>query len=122
MAMRFGKSELRGRIPLKIEFDEHRGLVTNHAPIVARFNHDHLRRREVAGAAVLEGHVNFALGQKADMGVRAELGADVGLDVARPVEADWIDRALHPSVARANHVELNTAELLVLGSGNGCEE
>ena len=60
--MPFGKSELQSGIPFKIELDKHRWLFADNAPIVAGLNHDHLRRNKITGAAVLEGHMNVALG------------------------------------------------------------
>lgn len=122
MRVPFRKAELCGRIPFEIELNEHSRLVADDTPIVAGLNNDDLRRSVVPRAAILEGHVNLAASKKADVRVRAEVGSDVGLDVARPMEADRIDRSLHASVARVDNVELDAAELLMLGSGNWCEK
>jgi hypothetical protein len=114
----FWKPQLRSRLAFEVELDKHSGLVADNAAIVTGFDDDDLRRNEVARAAVLEGHVYFPASKKSYMRMRAEFGADVRLDVARPMEADGIDRALHTSFAGVNYVELDAAELLMLGSGN----
>ena len=122
MLMPFGKAKPGGGIAFEVKLDEDRRLITDDAAIVTSFDDDDLGRRVVAGTTVVEGHVNFAARQEADMRMHAALGADQGLDVARPMEADRIDRSLHASVAGADNVELDSAELAMLGFGNRCEE
>jgi len=120
--MPFRKAKLGRGVAFEVKLDEHRRLIADNTPIVTGFDDDDLRRGVVAHAAVLEGHVNFAACQKADMGVHTELSADMRLDVARPMEADRIDRSLHASVAGADNVELDSAELAMLCFRNWCEE
>jgi hypothetical protein len=117
----FGETEPGCGFSFKVELDENGWFLAHDSSVVAGLNDNHLRHNEVAGAAVLECHVNLTAGEETHMGVHTSLGADVWLDVACPVKSDGIYGPLHAGIPSAHGIELNSAELAVLGAGNWCE-
>src|ERR687891_2688614 len=107
---------------LRVELDEHGGLVAHHPRVVPRLDRDHLRRDVLERAAVAVRTLDVALGEEADVRVHAEPAVDRWPHVRRPAKAGWIDGALHPSAADADDVDLGTADLAVVGSLDGCGE
>ena len=117
--MLLGEAEAARGALLRVELDEHSGLVTDDPCVVPGLDGDDLRRHvlERAAVGVLPGDV--AAGEEAHVRVHAELGLDVRAHVGRPAEARRVDDALHPPVARARDVDLGTADLAVVGSLDG---
>jgi hypothetical protein len=88
--MFLGQPNLRSGLSLKVELDEHCGLIADHPAIMSGLDDNYLRRDKLHRAAVRKVHVNLSTREKSHMSVRARFRSDVRLDVACPVKADGI--------------------------------
>lgn len=100
-------------LALEVEFNEHRGLVTHHPPVVPWHYFHKLGSDKPQGATVCILNVDFSARQKADVGVHAKLGAHNLFHVRGPAKARRINHTLHPTGACSNYIELETADIAV---------
>ena len=87
-----------------------------------RLQDDDGRRHELEGAAVRVCPLHVTAREKADVGVLARRRPGDSLHVARPAEAGGVHDAAHPYAAGADDVELDPADLPVVGGTDGSEE
>ena len=118
VVMSFGYSKLARRIAFEIQFDDDCALVADDPAIVSRLDGDHLRRVELNRATIRVLNVNTAASKKPNVCELAEFMVDHGLDVLRPAEARRVEDTLHTALTDADHVDLHTADIMRLCSGN----
>jgi len=102
-------AQLLDSVALKVELNEHGGLVAHYPTFVAGFNRDEHGRFEFFDAAIGEANVDLAVGHEADVGMHAVVGADDGAQIRGPVETGRVDHALHADVAGAHDVDFQPA-------------
>jgi len=109
-------------LALEVEFDQHRGLIPDHPPVMAGLDGYHLRGGELQRAPVRVLNMDLATGEKPHVCVLAQIGADDGFHVSGPAETRRIDDTLHAAGAGSRDVELDAANFAVVGFFHGCEE
>src|SRR5208283_3046409 len=122
MTVALGHSTHASRLVLEVEFDQYSRLGTHHPALVARLDNHYLRRSELRDAAVRVLNMDLTVGEEPDVGVHAEIGSDDGFDVGRPAESRRVNHTLDAGRAGAGDVELDSGNLLVLGSLHRCKE
>ena len=122
MDVLLGDAEAHRRGRLEVDLDEHGGLVADHPRVVAGRDVDDGRCVEVDDAAVVVLEVQRAVGEEADVGVLAALGADERAEVDGPAHAGRVDRPLDAGVADLGQVDLDGPERLVRRAGHRREE
>ena len=122
MAVGVGDTETRDGVSEEVDLDEHGGLIAWHPRIVARRDIDHCRRLQFDDATIRVLEVERAVGEEADVGVLARLGADQRPEVDGPPQTRRVDRSLDPGVADDGNVDLDRSERLVLGTGHRGEQ
>ena|SRR5438105_14303223 len=122
MRVRLRHSESADGFSFKIKLDQYGGLVPHHPSVVSRLNDHDLRSFELHGAAVGILNVDLAASQKADVSVHTQIRAGHAFHVFGPAKSGRVDHTLYTAVARADDIELETADLAVFGSADGCEE
>src|SRR5689334_22979636 len=95
-------------LTLKVELNEHRRFVSDHPPIMPRFDFHNLRSREASLAAVRKLDLNAPFHDEADVSMHAVRRSDRRFDVLGPVETGRIDDALHPTASHPSDVHLNS--------------
>src|SRR6266851_9083357 len=116
MAVRVRHPEAADRVALEVEFDQHHRFVSHHPAVVARLDRHNLRRLVLDHTAVVVLDVNFAAGEKADVGVHAEVGPDNRFHVDRPAESGRVHHTLDARGAGTSHVEPDVADFAALGA------
>jgi hypothetical protein len=111
MAVALWHPQTLDRISLEIEFDQDDRFVPDDPAVVSGVDRDDLRRLALDPAAVGVFDMEPAAGEKADMRVHAQVGADDGFHVGRPSESGRVDHALHASGARSPGLEPNTPDV-----------
>jgi hypothetical protein len=107
----------RTEVPLEVEFDQHGDRFPADDPaVVARVDRDDLRSSVLDDAAVRVLDVDLAAGEKPDVGVHAQIGADQRLHVHRPAESGRVDHALDARAAGAADLEPDTADRASFGA------
>ena len=120
--MFFGKPETARGAFLGVELDENRLFVSHDPRVVARLEHDDLRRDVFERAAVVVLPLDVATREKPDVRVHTELGTGHRLHVRRPAEPRRVDGALDAPVGRANGVDLRASDVPVVGSLDRLEQ
>src|SRR5215475_14576848 len=116
VAMLGGEAEALRGLARRVELNEHGGLPSDDPGVVTGLDHHDGRRREVERAAVTVLTLHPPRGQKPDVAVHTEVGADDRLHVGRPAESRWIDDALDLAIGGGHRVDHDAADLVVLGA------
>src|SRR5271165_1639408 len=114
MLVHLRDSETADRVALKIEFDEHGGLVAHHPAFVARFYVNEFRRLELFHAAIGESDVDLAARHEADVCVHAQLAAHQRAHLVGPMVSGRVNQPFDASRAPASHIHLDTADFAML--------
>jgi hypothetical protein len=107
------------RVPLEVELNHHRRFVPDDPTIMSRVDGNRLRGGEFTGASVGVLDMDLAAHQETDVRMLTQVPADSRLHVFRPAESGRVDYPLDAAVACSVYVDLHTANLAMLGSGNG---
>src|SRR5215471_19764678 len=116
--MRVWHAEATHGVALEIEFDQHHRRLADYPAVVPGLDRDDLWSPVFHDTSVLVLDVDFPLGEEADVGVHASVGADDWLHVLRPPESGWIHHAFDARGARASDVQANAADHAALGAGD----
>lgn len=100
-------------LSFKIEFHQHRGLISHHPPVVPWFDGNDLGSCELERAAVGVLNMDFAAGQETYVGVHTELGGGNRFHITGPAKAGRVNYTLDPARAGPDYVEFETANVAV---------
>jgi hypothetical protein len=89
---------------------------------VTGLDDDNLRSRELDSAAVRILDVDLATGQKPDVRVHAEIGADDRFHVLRPAKSRRVDDSFHATGAGSNNINLDAADFAAFAACDGREK
>jgi hypothetical protein len=120
--MNFGHSEPANSLLLKVELNQHCGLVPHGPTVMTGFDNDRLRSSKFQCAAVCVFNVNPSLCQKPDVRVHAEFRPNGRFHILGPAKSGWIDDTPHATVAGSNHIDFDAAELATLATRDRCKE
>ena len=117
-----GHPEPADGVPLEVEFDQHRGLVSNDLPVVPRLDNDDLRSGELRGTSVRVLDMYLAAGEETDVSVHAEVRAGDSLHVSRPAKSGRVDYSLNTTGAGPRNIDLGVADYAAFAALKGCEQ
>ena len=103
-------------VTAEVEFHYDDWRIAHHPTVMAWLDREDLGSAIFPDAPVRELHMDFALGEKAHVGVHAVVRADLRFHVLRPAEAHGIDHPLHPAVADRNHIDGDPSDHAMVGT------
>jgi len=109
-------------VALEIDLNQNRGLVTDHAGIVAGVDEHGLRRGVHDGAPIRVFDLHLTLHEKADVCVHAQCSAHRRSEVRRPAITGRIHDALDASIAGLDNILIDATDAAVYRTGNGSDE
>jgi hypothetical protein len=115
-------SETTNRLTFEVEFDQNHRFIADDPTVVAGLDGHDLRSFVLHDTAIGILDMDFASGEKPDVGMHAEVGAHHRFHIDRPAEPRRVDHALDAGSARASHLQPNMADFTELGTSDGREK
>jgi hypothetical protein len=122
MAMSIGHPQTVDGVALEIELDQHRRLIAHDPAVMARIDGDNLGSRVFDHTAIGVLDVDPSPGEKAHVGMHAQVGPHNRLHIDRPAESGRVDHALDARGAGTPDLEPDSGDFAALGSFQGSEE
>ena len=119
--MRAGHSQPVDRIPLKIELDDHDGLLADNPAVMTRLDRENLWSLVLDHAAVGVLDVNLTTDEESDVGVHTQRRSNDRLHIDGPAEARRVDHALYARLSGTSNLEPDVADFAKLRAFNGRE-